>query len=203
MSFCGKCGKENPSGMSYCGHCGSALTPVSISTEIARDTSRDESNELNSIVYEGFSVLVTIDELMTSEGIKRVGDLPGVYLVIYTQRQHPRFLEVGTGGHFKGRDPNVSIERLESKWVENTSIIYIGQTTDSLRKRINKYMRYGQGEPVAHHGGRFIWQIEGSRELMMCWKPMKGNEDPEEEEKRMIKVFVDTFGKLPFANLRE
>ena len=60
-------------------------------------------------------------------------------------------------------------------------------------------MRYGQGEPVAHHGGRFIWQIEGNRELMMCWKPNTGGQDPEQEEKRMIRLFIDAYGTLPFC----
>jgi hypothetical protein len=151
----------------------------------------------------GFSEPISIRKLMTVEGIDEVDKVHGLYLVLYTEKVHPEFLEVGTGGHFKGRDPNVSIEILESKWIEDTEIIYIGQTTKTLRSRIKSYMQFGQGEPVGHWGGRYIWQMAGSCDLLLCWKPLSSNEDPEDGEKSMLREFRDEFGKLPFANLKE
>jgi hypothetical protein len=39
----------------------------------------------------------------------------GTYLVYRRSAAPPRFLEVGTGGRFKGRDPNVPVATLRAK----------------------------------------------------------------------------------------
>ena len=48
-------------------------------------------------------------------------------MVVYTGENIPEFLSRGTGGFFKGKDPNVSITELETNWVENTCVVYIGK----------------------------------------------------------------------------
>lgn len=51
----------------------------------------------------------------------------GVYIILRGNNEPPAFLEKGTGGFFKGKDPNVTKAELESNWISNTPIMYIGK----------------------------------------------------------------------------
>ena len=134
-------------------------------------------------------------------GCSAIDDAPGVYLILRRSAEPPLFLEKGTGGWFKGIDPNVPISVLKEKWVEGTEIMYIGKAGTSLRKRLRTYMRFGMGFPAPHKGGRYIWQLADSRDLLVCWKVLPSDIDPRSYEKTMIIEFVKKFGKLPFGNL--
>ena len=119
----------------------------------------------------------------------------------------PQFLEVGTGGYFKNKDPNVPISRLVSHWVEGALIVYIGQSGSgskgTLKKRISDMIKFGQGGRVGHRGGRFVWQIRGVEGLLFCWKEI-WEDDPRNVEKELIKTFKSIYGgRRPFANLRD
>lgn len=48
----------------------------------------------------------------------------GVYLVLRKEISFPEFAEVGRGGFFKGKDPNVDITVLKNNWVTGTNILY-------------------------------------------------------------------------------
>ena len=109
-------------------------------------------------------------------------------------------MAVGTGGYFKGKNPNVTLSELNANWVENTKVVYIGKAT-SLKPRLKQYFSFGQGKNVGHYGGRFIWQLRYSKELIVCWKSL--STDPREYEADLIKQFVELFGKRPFANLKD
>lgn len=116
-----------------------------------------------------------------------------------------QFIEIGTGGAFKGRNPNVLIDVLRDNWVEKTPIIYIGKaggegSRATLRSRLKQYFRFGQGEAVGHWGGRYIWQLKNAQDIIVCWKEMS-KEEPRTFEKQLIATFVKQFGKRPFANL--
>ncbi len=147
-------------------------------------------------------------------GFKKIGDLiedqshipngKGVYLVVHKAKDKPEFIMPGVGGCFKERDPNTSRQKLESNWVDKNVVIYIGQagggkSNQTLRKRIRQYMKFGQGENVPHWGGRYIWQIENYRDLLICWKTT--DQDPRDIEKNLILGFQKIYGKRPFANL--
>ena len=116
----------------------------------------------------------------------------------------PEFLEQGTGGFFKKkepRDPNVSIAELRDNWVPDEAIIYIGKAT-SLKSRLGSYLRFGEGKFATHWGGRYIWQLKDSRELLVCWK--ETDENPRVVEEEMIAQFKKEHdGKRPFANLQD
>lgn len=151
--------------------------------------------------------------LCASETRRKLPDAPGVYFVISTSG-FPKngFLHPGSGGFFKGQDPNASEEELKSKWVENANILYIGKaggvsvngviSNSTLRKRINSLLRFGKGDNVGHWGGRYLWQNSGSRDYRIYWYDTTlHSENPVILEKELIRDFTNYFGKPPFANL--
>lgn len=149
----------------------------------------------------GFKGFIHVGQLMKN-GCSMIDDAPGVYLILRRSAEPPIFLEKGTGGWFKGIDPNVPISVLKEKWVEGTEIMYIGKAGTSLRKRIRTFMRFGMGLDSPHKGGRYIWQLADSRDLLVCWKSISENIDPGAVESTMIDEFEKKHSKLPFANLR-
>lgn len=108
------------------------------------------------------------------------------------------FLKDGTGGWFKGKNPNVPVERLRARWVRGATTLYIGKAKN-LRQRVWLLVRFGHGEPVAHWGGRLLWQLKDSKNLPLEFLEV---ELPEKEEKRELNLFERRHGELPFANLR-
>lgn len=129
-----------------------------------------------------------------------IPDVPGVYLVLF-KGENQEFLTHGTGGYFKGKDPNVSIQELENNWVSGTEIVYIGKAT-SLKKRLGQLIKFGNGQAIGHWGGRLLWQLKGSSELVICWLPTP-NQVPENVESELIAEFKSIHGKRPFTNLRD
>ncbi|OWR81629.1 hypothetical protein SJDPG12_08605 [Porphyromonas gingivalis SJD12] len=161
-------------------------------------------NNIEEIKKYGFKGFESVKDLR--EDSSRIPQKKGVYLVLKPQDMDVKFLKTGTGGHFKDKDPNVSIDKLKAKWIEDTLVLYVGRTGSksedrTLYKRINELLRFGQGENIGHRGGRYLWQINHSEELVICWKEMQ-DEDPEEIWKQLLWDFESVYSKLPFANLR-
>lgn len=123
---------------------------------------------------------------------------PGVYLVL-RDGHRASFVHPGSGGRFKGRDPNVASDVLMAKWVEPSDVVYVGKAT-SLRTRLRQFRDFGVGKPIGHWGGRYIWQLDRAHDLIVCWKPT--DEDPALIETDLLARFVGIHGRLPFANLR-
>ena len=155
----------------------------------------------------GFEGFKTMGELM-NEGSRLIPAQMGVYVVLRESESAPEFLAEGTGGYFKGQNPNVSIEELQANWVANTHVVYIGKaggidSSATLYKRLGQYLRFGQGANIGHWGGRYIWQLADSRELIVCWKTLT-KDDPREVEHEMIAEFKSAHsGMRPFANLMD
>ena len=128
-------------------------------------------NTIDDLKAAGFEGFIPVAQLQTdSTAIPRTA---GVYMVVYTGENMPEFLSRGTGGFFKGKDPNVSITELGTNWVKNTCVVYIGKAGTTLRKRLNQYLKFGNGQNIGHWGGRYIWQIKNSGNLLLCWKPTR------------------------------
>lgn len=153
----------------------------------------------------GFSGFVSIKELR-AQRLQQAPSHPGVYAVVRKSNTPPTFLSRSTGGHFKGKDPTVSTQRLEAAWISNSQILYMGKAgyTDkgpSIRQRLKQYLDFGEGRPVGHWGGRLIWQLTDANDFLIAWRTMEGSE-PRVAELELLDDFGRIAGRLPFANLR-
>ncbi|MFH1119394.1 MAG: hypothetical protein V1775_06185 [Bacteroidota bacterium] len=160
-------------------------------------------NNLEEIREAGFTGFKKISELYRDDSV--LPAIKGVYLVLYLEKRFPEFLSIGTGGFFKGKDPNVSLTFLENNWVKDTIVVYIGKagkegSSATLKSRLKQYLGFGKGGNVGHYGGRLIWQLKNSHDLVVCWKTLP-KEDPRSVESSLIRDFYSKFSQRPFANL--
>lgn len=157
----------------------------------------------------GFQGFVPIKDLQAQE-CAQVPAVPGVYLVLRPDATGPQWLPRSTGGHFKERDPSVkNLDEIQRAWVDGATVLYIGKAgTDkgkaSLRSRLHAYMRFGKGQAVSHWGGRFIWQLGTSGQLLVAWRATVASQEPRDVERALIERFKARHsGRRPFANLRD
>ena len=120
--------------------------------------------------------------------------LPGGYAVIRDSSEPASFLEHSVGGHFKWQDPTVPVDQLKAKWVDDATTLYLGGASN-LRQRLLLLARYGAGAPVAHWGGRYLWQLADHDQLLVAWLVGTDNEGD------LLAAFERTYRRLPFANL--
>lgn len=120
-------------------------------------------NNIDEIKKAGFTGFKKMSELfIDSSSIPR---LKGVYLVLNPNYEKAEYLQIGTGGHFKGKNPNISYEELKSNWVDNSLVVYIGKagsenSSATLNSRLRQYFGFGQRRNIEHWGGRLIWQLK-------------------------------------------
>lgn len=145
---------------------------------------------------EGFVGWVTFEEL--GARLPSVPSDGGVYVVARDSADAPEFLDANPGGRFKGRDPTVELDALRANWVGGATIVYIGKA-DNLRRRLRQYMRFGEGVPVGHWGGRLIWQLADARDLVVGWLETP-DRIPKQVETELIAAFRRAHDKPPFAN---
>ncbi|MET9595602.1 hypothetical protein ABZY45_32455 [Streptomyces sp. NPDC006516] len=94
---------------------------------------------------------------------------------------------------------------LEAAWVDEAVIVYVGKASAGkdggrgLRKRLDEYRRHGAGGSAGHWGGRYIWQLADSDELLVAWLQIP-ERDPGEAEAELIAEFMELYGARPFAN---
>lgn len=136
---------------------------------------------------EGFEGFLPFSLLPNADVPRRFG----VYVVLRPSEEPVQFLISNPGGRFKGRDPSATEGALSAKWVEGTPVIYIGKAeTQTLRKRLDQYRRFGAGEPIGHWGGRYIWQLADADQLLVAWHVTAGNAGDRESE--LIDAFETT-----------
>jgi len=157
-----------------------------------------EHADISALKSEGFAGFYKVASLMQN-GCAGLPEKPGVYVALNPSMEKS-FLPESVGGHFKGENPTVSLGELEQNWVDNSAVLYIGQTTRTLKQRVDEYMRFGKGKRVGHKGGRLIWQLANNRDLIICFRV---DDNPRALESSMLERFKVHHGKLPFANLQK
>lgn len=156
----------------------------------------------SSLRRAGFDGFVTVAALLR-RGIEQVPHCGGVYVVIRTPRVRKRFRRANPAGHFKGRDPTLSVRELTERWTPSARILYVGKAgglgiRSSIHRRIGTYLQHGIGRPVAHWGGRAIWQLVDSAHLVIAWR--RNSRSPRSDEKSLIDKLTSLYGRRPFAN---
>jgi hypothetical protein len=156
----------------------------------------DRSFSIDALRRDGFNGFHSVADLAI--GREKVPSVPGVYVVARTSTVAPRWRRTSPAGWFKGKDPTVPVEILKARWIDGSTVIYIGKA-DVLERRIRQYLAFGAGLPVGHWGGRLIWQLADSEKLLIGWA---AHAEPIRREAALLDRFVDEYGSLPFANLR-
>lgn len=137
-------------------------------------------------------------------GLIERSDVPpshGVYVVLREPIDHPKFLAESVGGPHKRKPLTVGVDVLDVAWRDGAEVVYIGKAggRGGLRARLWAYARQGRGHPAGHVGGRFLWQLPSSDELVVGWRETGEVGDVEEA---ILALHIDEFGRRPFANIK-
>ena len=106
--------------------------------------------------------------------------------------------------------PDAVAARLGEFWLPDESILYIGQTTRDLRKRVDQFNRHMLGNSGPHKGGQWLKTLSVLRETFVHYAE---SSDPKTTEDKLIEEFTrrvsestrrllrDNTRPFPFANL--
>ncbi|WP_025434941.1 hypothetical protein [Peptoclostridium acidaminophilum] len=157
---------------------------------------------------------ITVNEYLYSkrDAMSKVPSKSGVYFIVLNNPDDEDiFINPGTGGYYKGEDPNVGIEVLRDNWVKGADILYIGKAggirkngvpyQTELKTRIRTLLKFGNNIDAAHRGGKYLWQHRNSKNFRIYWYVCKEHENAVVLERELLDEFENVYGKLPFANL--
>jgi hypothetical protein len=131
----------------------------------------------------------------------------GVYLAYRESDKPVSFLRHSPAGQRRG-DPTLPLASLRGGlWVPDSRVVYIGKaarpkstSTNSLRRRVSAYLRFGAGSKASHSGGYPTWQLRDSADLLIAWCVIDPPETPACFEHDLIEAHIARFGARPFAN---
>jgi hypothetical protein len=143
---------------------------------------------LAAVGFEGFVPLVRL-------AMKTVTPEKGIYVVLRPNADAPYTL--------MDHSPldRYPLEELERRWILGAPVVYIGKagtptSKGGLKTRLSPFSRKARG----HSGGRSIWQLDGSDQLLVCWVKTLGLNSRHVEED-----YLDEFARVhlgqPFANV--
>src|SRR5262249_4965129 len=133
----------------------------------------------------------------------------GVYWLTVPKGYVPQFIDPDEVRRAKNVIHPWDVDRLRSKCVLNTNVVYIGLAADrtprSLRERLNDLLEHVRGhttEQGPHKGGEIVWQLRDHHQFRLCAVQTDAPPAPRETEEMLLRMFKDKYGKLPFANRR-
>ncbi len=159
---------------------------------------------IDQVSIAGFSEPIRLVELRET----RCASVPahaGIYLIKRESESAPQFRIPGTGGWFKGQDPNSASDIIEAKWVSGTQILYIGKAAGNkgLKGRLRQLIDLGNGKPVSHRGGRLLWYLQESEDLLVRWRTCTADEADRAETTAIADFKRSHRGMRPFANMNK
>jgi hypothetical protein len=133
-------------------------------------------------------------------------DAAGVYVAYRDSNRPVSFLRVSPAGQWRG-DLTLPLADLRRRWVRDSRVVYIGKadrptstSTNSLRRRLAAFLRYGAGSNARHSGGYPTWQLRDSADLLIAWCAIKRPDTPGGLECDLLDAHIARFEALPFAN---
>jgi hypothetical protein len=159
---------------------------------------------IDEVSIAGFSEPVTLVELRET----RCASVPahaGIYLIERELESSPQFRIPSTGGWFKGQDPNCALDIVDAKWVGGARIHNIGKAAGQkgLKGRLRQLIDFGIGKPVGHRGGRLLWHLEDSDDLLVRWRICTADEADRAETTAIADFKRSHRGMRPFANMNK
>jgi hypothetical protein len=131
----------------------------------------------------------------------------GVYKLTVSPGYVPRFIHPDKTRAAKNVIKPWDVERLKSKWVLKTDIVYIGlagsRTPMSLRKRLDELLKHASGlttDRGPHKGGEIVWQLRDYHQFHLWAAQTDDPPIPREIEETLLRQFAEAHGTLPFAN---
>lgn len=120
---------------------------------MAQQSTTMDFNSTDSLRVVGFWGLESVSSLWQDRS--SIPKQIGVYMVLNPDPSNPQFILPGVGGFFKGRDPNLSIDKLRGNFVKDSLVLYIGKAGSStakatLHSRLGQYLKFGQGKNIGH-----------------------------------------------------
>lgn len=144
--------------------------------------------ELERVGFVGFVPLIGMDRT-------KLPRRHGVYVVVHQLDQEPEFLD----SNVIDKWPPYQSAHLRERWLTDAPVVYIGKAEGKvgLHRRVGAFSR----QATNHSGGRSLWQLEKSQDLLVAWLETPG-ESALAVEQRYLQAFKAEYGSYPFANRR-
>lgn len=176
--------------------------------EVVNKESNSPVHKIEFLIESGFVKLGTLSTII-SNGFPKVEELKscGIYAIT---KPTDYVLDYYTPEEAKVNGNVISpwsLEKLGTKWVENSDILYYGlagaNSPRLLKSRLTDLINHCKGlitDRGPHKGGEIIWQLKGY-ENFEIWILSTGNPPkPRQVEGKLLEQFFSVMGKLPFAN---
>ena len=90
-------------------------------------------------------------------------------------------------------------KRISSYWLPQETIVYMGMTTRSLRKRLRQFYRHQLGNRSPHSGGQWLKILSPKTDLSVF---VAESRQPQNDEDSFLRYFHEHCNQYPFANLK-